>query len=670
MSTLLRIALPTPLRRCFDYSISADYPITQLQAGVRVRVPFGRRELIGILVEVVDKTTIPLKKIKPIIEVLDSEPIFCKEVLALSQWAADYYHYPLGEVFAAALPAKLRQGKPAQLSKKKLLPSPVRIDSEINEANVHSLNTAQQQAVTTIQQAQNTFQVFLLDGVTGSGKTEVYLQAMVDVIHQQQQVLVLVPEIGLTSQTIARFQERFNVPVVALHSGLTEKQRLDAWVLAKQGVAKIIIGTRSAVFTPFEKLGLIIIDEEHDLSFKQQDSFRYHARDVAIMRAQFNQIPIVLGSATPSLESLHNVTKNRFQLLRLPERAGVATLPVFEVVDIRKLTMDQGLSQPLLAAIKECLNQNEQVMLFLNRRGFAPVLMCHACGWMMKCQRCDVSMTYHLSPAKLYCHRCEAQHRVIQACQHCHEKQLYPVGLGTERLEAALANHFPNVSVARIDRDNTTRKGAMDKLLTSIHNGEHPILIGTQMLAKGHHFPNVTLVGIIDVDGGFFSSDFRALERMGQLILQVAGRAGRAAKAGRVFIQTHHPDHPLLHCLLREGYATFANTLLKERQDTRLPPYSFFALFRAQAHQLAHAEQFLAEVKSKSLSLEKNIQIAGPHLAPIPRQAGFHRSQLILQAAQRSTLQKLLKKILPEIEIMPTAKKVRWSLDVDPLELV
>jgi len=660
---LLQLAIPVPLRRQFDYLPPLGIAIENLEPGIRVRVPFQRRELVGIFLSASNQTKIPLNKLKSAIEVIDSTPVISKDIMQLCVWAADYYHHPLGEVFGAALPALLRAGKPAELGKKIKKPALVEKQPALR------LNAEQQEAVTAVIQHKETFQVFLLEGVTGSGKTEVYLQSIQSVLDDQKQVLVLIPEIGLTPQTIQRFRERFSEPVVALHSGLTERERLNAWVWANNGIAKIIIGTRSAIFTPFKNLGLIVVDEEHDHSFKQQDGFRYHARDLAIMRAHFNHIPILLGSATPSLESLHNAEQKRYCHLRLLERAGLAKLPTFEVLDIRKKPLEQGLSAPLLTAIKEHLSQGDQVMLFLNRRGFAPVLMCHACGWMAECKRCDTRMTYHQRPQRLHCHRCDAQQAVISVCGHCQAVELHTIGLGTERLEMTLAEHFPDASIARIDRDNTQHKGAIEKLLEGIQSGEHHILVGTQMLAKGHHFPKVTLVAIVDTDGGFFSSDFRALERMGQLILQVSGRAGRAEKWGKVMIQTHYPDHPLLNQLLKEGYSAFAKTILQERRDAFLPPYAFFALFRAEAHQLSQTLQFLNAIRNKIKVEKDQIQMAGPYPCPIARRAGYHRSQLIIQAKQRPVLQQFLKSLLSEIETISHKPKVRWSLDIDPVEL-
>lgn len=659
-SFILQIAVPTPLRRYFDYLPPADFPMEMLKPGLRFRVPFQQRELIGIFVGVTDKSAFPAHKLKSAIECLDQEPVIPADILELCRFAADYYHYPIGEVILSALPAWLRRGKATDVSLKKILT----ISDAMSVPLV--LNPEQQAALAAIESEKH-FKVYLLDGVTGSGKTEVYLQTIAKVLARGEQVLVLVPEIGLTPQTIQRFRERFAVAVVSLHSGMTEKQRFQAWLAAKKGEAKIVIGTRSAIFTPFVKLGLIVIDEEHDLSFKQQDGFRYHARDVAIMRAHFNHIPILLGSATPSLETLHNAHIGRYQHLHLRERAGGAQLPQFQMIDIRKLPLEHGLSAPLINEMRQHLESGNQVMLFLNRRGFSPVLMCDVCGWMVECKRCDTRMTYHYRAARLRCHHCNSERNVARRCENCGACDLQAIGQGTERIEKALAQFFSHYSIARIDRDSTRRKGSMNDMLTRIQNGEHQILIGTQMLAKGHHFPNVTLVVIVDADGGFFSADFRSLERMGQLLLQVAGRAGRKEKLGKVMIQTRHANHPLLFQLLQENYAAFSRTILDERRQAKLPPYVFFALFRAEAHNLQHATDFLQQIKNQIN--EKNIDVVGPLAAPMPRRAGKHRVQLLLQCKQRSHLQQLLKNLLSSVEDIPDKHRVRWSLDVDPLEI-
>lgn len=661
----LRIALPIPLRRCFDYLPPEKGEWRHLQPGVRIRVPFQKRELIGLFVGYTQETDVPRNKLKKITEIIDNQPIISEDIYKLCFWAADYYHYSIGEVLANALPVLLRQGKP--LVTHKLADDYILKKMQPQESI--TLNSQQQYAVNAVLKKHNTFQVFLLDGVTGSGKTEVYLQVIISILQQGKQVLVLVPEIGLTPQTIQRFRQRFLVPVVALHSGLTEKERLNAWALGKSGEAKIIIGTRSAVFAPLPYLGLIIVDEEHDLSFKQQDSFRYHARDVAIVRARFANIPVILGSATPALESFANAQQNKYIYLRLTERAGNAILPESVVVDIRNKILQQGLSTILIEEMKATLSRGEQVLLFLNRRGFSPILLCHQCGWMVQCRRCDKHMTYHQQAKRLHCHHCDSQKKIPPVCEACGKPDLQAIGHGTERLETVLETIFPEVSIARIDRDSTQKKGAMEKLLKGIHAGDHHILIGTQMLAKGHHFDNVTLVSIIDADGGFFSSDFRSLERMGQLILQVAGRAGRMEKPGKVIIQTYHPDHPLLNQLLKENYHQFAKTLLLERKEASLPPYTFFALLRVESHILEYANRFMKILRAELQPLTKTLQLLGPIPAPMPKRAGRHRIQLLMQAESRNALQKFLKQVLLAIDAIKNKSRVRWSLDIDPIDM-
>jgi len=660
---LLQIALPTPLRQNFDYLPTEGLNVSEIKPGIRIKVPFQKRQLVGIFLKAVSSTTVPHDKLKSIIEVLDQEPILTDEILQLCFWASDYYHAPLGEVLLAALPVRLRQGKEAVLTRAK--PLKINPNPEIKLI----LSEEQNLAVDTIKKHLHAFKVFLINGITGSGKTEVYLQVIETVLQSNQQILILVPEIGLTPQTIERFQTRFNVPIIALHSGMSEGARLNAWLYAKSGEAKIIIGTRSAIFTPFADLGLIIIDEEHDLSFKQQDGFRYHARDVAIVRAQQKNIPIVLGSATSSLESLANAANEKFVALNLSKRAGSAILPDFRLVDIRNQTLDEGLSAPLLTSIREHTDRNNQVLLFLNRRGYAPALICHNCGWIANCKRCDSKLTYHHHDKKLHCHYCDAQRYVVRQCENCQSLDLQAIGQGTERIEHALQRHFPEKSIVRIDRDTTRKKGEMEKILSDIQEKKHQILIGTQMLAKGHHFPDVTLVGVLDADGGFFSADFRAIERMGQLILQVAGRSGRQETKGEVCIQTRQPDHPLFHQLIRESYLKFASSILEERKKTQLPPFAFLALFRAEAHKLEDAMQFLKEVKNNIDSNLKNLQIMGPISAPMSRRAGRFRVQLLLHSINRKDLQSALKAIMSKIELSIPKQRVRWSLDVDPLEI-
>lgn len=533
-----------------------------------------------------------------------------------------------------------------------------------------TLNTAQHQAFDAVCAALDRFATFALDGVTGSGKTEVYLEIIQRVIAAGRQALVLVPEIGLTPQLINRFQARLGQAPATMHSGLNTGERLQAWLQARNGEAAVIIGTRSAVFTPLQRPGLIIIDEEHDLSFKQQDGFRYHARDVAVWRARQLAIPIVLGSATPSFETLYNIERGRYHRIALPARVADAKPPRARTIDIRGQKLEGNLSPGLLQAIDRHLNQGNQVLLFLNRRGFAPTLLCHDCGWVAQCRRCDAHLTYHHGQRRLRCHHCGAEQPLFEHCPECGGGELHPLGHGTERVEQALRDRFPQFGCARIDRDSTRRKGSLEKLLEDAHSGRHRILLGTQMLAKGHHLPKVTLAAVLDGDQGLFGVDFRAGERMAQLITQVAGRAGRAALAGEVLIQTHHPDHPLLHTLLTEGYHRYAATAMEERREAELPPFMNLALLRAEATEAAAPGHFLDAALNLTEQLRTTgVTLLGPFPAPMERRAGRYRAQLLLQAKQRGDLHRLLDTWLPQLSELPSARKVRWSVDVDPMEM-
>ncbi|MCW9030148.1 MAG: primosomal protein N' [Gammaproteobacteria bacterium] len=733
-----RIAIPTPLRRYFDYLAPANIQAKTPQPGVRVKVPFGRQTLVGILLDVVHETDVPGNKLKPVIEVLDELPVFDSELLQLLRWCSAYYHHPIGEVMQNALPVKLRQGAnthikgirrwqitpegetvepqslkraakqiallgdlkqassgllDSQLSEQHVGWHPVMkrlqekgwvksveenalpIATPINSAPV--LNPDQQHAINRIIEQRDHFHAFVLEGVTGSGKTEVYLQVIEDIIKQGKQALVLVPEIGLTPQLFDRFLKRLDGRIAIMHSGLNDEERLQAWLNTQAGSADVIIGTRSAVFSPLLRPGIIIIDEEHDLSFKQQDGFRYSARDLAVKRARDLNIPIVLGSATPSLETLYNALQHRYETLLLPERAGEAKPPVIHLLDVRSQKMEHGISAQLLHKMKEHLERDSQVLLFLNRRGFAPVLMCHECGWHALCPRCDAHMTLHQSNSQLRCHHCGTEQYQPKVCPKCHSEDLLQMGFGTERIEQALNELFPHYHVIRIDRDSTRRKGSMQKLLTEINNGKRQILIGTQMLAKGHHFPNVTLVAMLNADHGLYSSDFRASERMGQLILQVAGRAGREEKEGEVLIQTHHPDHPLFTPLLKHDYPGFAESLIEERQQTELPPFTHLALLRAEAVDqkspmvfLEQARLLLEQVGQVNSANQNDVMLMGPFPALMERRAGRYRAQLLIQANSRKQLQALFASGISQIEKEQTAKKVRWSIDIDPQDLM
>ena len=734
--TILRLALPSPLRRLFDYLAPQGVPHAALQPGVRLRVPFGRREVVGVLVEVVQHSEVPADKLKPALQLLDRTPPLPAPLFKLCLWTAQYYQHSLGDTLSWALPVLLRQGEPAEVRQERywhategasaddprLARAPrqrealrtlaqhhhgvphgllsklqlntdsldlllekglVRVEVRRSTPLVRHggwlaqpelpLNAEQRAAFNAVQSGMSGFGAYLLYGVTGSGKTEVYLQLIRHCLEAGKQALVLIPEINLGPQTVERFARRFNARIALLHSGVNDRERLDAWLAARDGEADIVIGTRSALFTPLKHPGLIIVDEEHDASYKQQEGLRYHARDLALVRARQEHLPIVLGSATPSLESLHNAHAGRYALLKLTQRAGGAQQPRFLRLDVKSLPLDAGISGPLQQAIRQTLEAGQQVLVFLNRRGFAPTLLCHDCGWISQCPRCDARMTLHQRHNELRCHHCGHVERPPRNCPECNQVDLRPVGAGTERAEERLALLFPQFPVLRIDRDSTSRKGAMDKLFTTINKGEPCILVGTQMLAKGHHFPRVTLVAILDADGGLFSADFRASERMAQLTVQVAGRAGRAEEPGKVIIQSHLADHPLLVQLTEQGYPAFAEQALSERRGAGLPPFAHLALLRGEAHKPGQAEAFLddactyAEQLCAELKLN-GIELLGPVPAPMERRAGRFRAQLLLQCSSRAPLHKLLAHWLPVLEAMPAGRAVRWSLDVDPLE--
>jgi len=730
-SLYLQVAVPVPLRQIFTYLAPPGLTPEAQVVGCRVSVPFGRRKLVGIITGVQTHTEQAQARLRAATALIDHEPLWPAELWSMLLWASNYYQHPLGEVLHTALPLLLRQGKPAhtatetiwflsesghqvadgalqraprQLAIMRLLrehpqglrqqalqadeaasadalkrllqkhwvrAEQVTLEPAVPRGQAEPgppLHPQQAAAVTAVTEALTRYQAFLLEGITGSGKTEVYLQLITECIARGKQVLVLVPEIGLTPQMIRRFEKRLACRIAVLHSGLNDSERLAAWLAAKNGEVDVVLGTRSAIFTPLQRPGMLIIDEEHDTSFKQQDGFRYSARDLAIWRAHHNNIPVVLGSATPSGESLYNVARGRFSLLQLTERAGGAQSPQLQLLDVRAQPMHEGLSDRLLQLIQQHLDKQNQVLLFLNRRGFAPTLMCHDCGWIATCQRCDSHMTYHQRDARLRCHHCGAERRAEQRCGQCQSENLLTVGAGTERIEAALRERFPDTEIIRIDRDTTRRRGSLEDLLHRIKEGRRQILVGTQMLAKGHHFPNVTLVGILDADQGLHSAEFRAPERMAQQVLQVAGRAGRAEQPGRVIIQTHRPEHPLLISLLRDGYNAFAATMLKEREAAALPPFTALALFRAEAVERAAPLAFLEQVRALLQTIpDTQVQIYGPMPAPMEKRAGRFRAQLVVQSAQRSRLQQLLAAVLPKIENLKN-RKVRWSIDIDPTD--
>jgi primosomal protein N' (replication factor Y) len=724
---ILQVAIAVPLDRLFDYCAPDGCTLDDIKLGMRVLVPFGNRRKIGFVVGVSSNSGFDVARLKQVEKILDAEPLLSAQDLALLQWASHYYHHPLGEVLSAAFPGALRQGKAATsrgessfnltpkgrdtgLEQLKRAPKQQALlalfhsqGTAIREAELKSSQTAlkillekglvsrctehsspqtlqlnaalsanaeQQAAIDAIIAGLGSFSVYLLEGVTGSGKTEVYMQVIAAVLSQGLQVLVLLPEITLTPQLEQRFLHRFGVPIVSFHSRLTDTQRLNAWLGMQQNGAAIMLGTRSALFTPLKVPGLIILDEEHDASFKQQEGFRFSARDVAIARAKSLNVPVVLGSATPSLESLFNVERQRYRLLHLSVRAGNAVAPVFQLLDIRNKKMQAGLSESLITAIKATLVQNQQVLLFLNRRGYAPVQICHGCGWVSRCRHCDANLVIHAAEKQLRCHHCGSAQELLSLCPACKSGELQAVGMGTERIEQTLISLFPDKLVLRLDRDTTQRKGSLETYLQQINSGEADIIIGTQMLAKGHHFPNVTLVAILDIDSGLFSIDFRAGEKLAQLIVQVAGRAGRADKPGRVILQTRQPQHPLLITLLEQGYRAFAQTVLQERQQASLPPYSHQALFRVYAATHQAPQPFLAALSHIIATANTgDTLVMGPVSAPMARRAGQYHFQLLLQNTRRQELHRLLDIILPAIAGLKEARAVRWSLDVDPVDL-
>ena len=543
----------------------------------------------------------------------------------------------------------------------------VTVDRQISG---HTLNREQQRAVDTINRAGNTYHVYLLDGVTGSGKTEVYIHAINTVLLQGRQALVLVPEIALTPQLVERFSTQLDYPITTMHSGMRDSERKKAWLDAGNNVARVILGTRSSLWIPLHKPGLISVDEEHDLSYKQQEGFRYSARDLSVIRARQLGIPVILGSATPSLESLLNCTRGRYTRLPLTRRAGAARLPQISILDTRNRDMDGALSDRMIAVIREHLDKKQQILMFLNRRGYAPVMMCHACGWICRCPRCDIQMTYHKTTGRLCCHHCQHQQAIIAECPDCKADQIIEIGHGTQRLMETLNRIFPAARVARLDRDATRKRGTLEEILNGVHRGEIDILVGTQIMAKGHHFPAVTLVGIIDADRGLFSADYRSTERLAQLITQVSGRAGRIQQTGKVIIQTHFPDHPLIRALEKQDYPLLADLLLTERKAAGLPPYSYQVLLRAEANQSGAVEKFLVMAKQELLSIDKQLDVFGPYTAPIEKKAGRYRMQLMLQSASRQAIGKCLHDWVSILEKHPGGRRVRWALDVDPQDLL
>ncbi|MEM7220316.1 MAG: primosomal protein N' [Pseudomonadota bacterium] len=720
---IIRVAIPRPLRRLFDYELPVG--MRAPEPGARVRVPFASRELVGVALELIQASD--HDEPKAVLEVLDDEPALEPEMLELARWLARYYHYPLGEVCLALLPNAARRGasltitttpawrllagadaaalgraprqraalealrdaggelaasdlRQAGFQRDLLLALAERGFAEEFDQPPHAatlqraasdvrLNAEQRAALERILATTDRFAAHLLYGITGSGKTEVYLQALSAVLAAGRQVLVLVPEIALTPQTLARFRARFG-HAVALHSQLADGERLQTWLRCRAGLDRILIGTRSAILTPFADLGLIVIDEEHDPSFKQAEGLRYSARDLALVRARELGIPVVLGSATPALESLHNARTGRYAVSRLTERPGGASSPALRIVDIRGQRLEHGLSETLRAEVGRHLDAGGQALVFINRRGYAPVLFCTSCRWQAGCAHCDARQTLHQRPTELRCHHCGARARVPRACPNCNSTALVAVGTGTQRTEEALAEQFPDVPLLRIDRDTTRSAARLEAQLATIAKGEPALLVGTQMLAKGHHFPAVTLVAIVDADSGFLAADYRAPERAAALILQVAGRAGRAERPGEVLIQSLHPDNPVLDALVTGGYDAFAATELANREQGGLPPFAPIALLRADATDPRAAQALLRQLVAPlgaELTADDRLTVWGPAPAPLSRVSGRHRFQTLLRARERRHLHRALTAL---VAAAPPSRhgKLSWSLDVDPYD--
>jgi primosomal protein N' (replication factor Y) len=729
---LIKVAVPVPLADAFDYRAPPG-PLPAV--GCRVRVPFGRGERIGIVVDHPATTEVAPARLKTVTGVLDTSPALGTELLLSLRWAAEYYHHPVGAVLSHALPGLLREGRPIDeppeptwqltalgraqpleqlprshrqqaralraLRERPMTASELKAD-EVTAASLERLAakgwiepaplrdrfaeprtlhpvgpqpelTEDQRgvlaAIAATQAARKGFRAYLLHGVTGSGKTEIYLRLIAAELAAGRQTLLLVPEIGLTPQLIRRLRERFGEELAVLHSAVTERERFDAWRRAYRREARLVVGTRSAVFAPLPSAGLIIVDEEHDSSYKQQRGFRYSARDLAVVRAQRLNVPVVLGSATPSLETFNNAVQGRYERLSLPRRIGSAGVPTVRVVDLNRHASRQALSTPLVSAIDQHLAAGNQVLLFLNRRGFAPALFCPQCKTTEQCRRCDARMTVHAKTAVVRCHHCGAERSLDYTCRTCGGQRI-AVGAGTQRVGEELAALFPAARIARLDRDSTSRKGALAAVLHDVEAGNIEILIGTQMLTKGHDFPRVTLVGVLNADQGLFGTDPRSHERLAQTILQVAGRAGRADRPGEVVIQTHYPDHPLLKCLLEGDYTAFATLALAERRDAAWPPFAHLAVWHAEATRREAAVAFLEQVRDAAAEAnEARVTVLGPAALSMERKDGRYRSQLLFRSAERAPLHRLVERTLAAVRHAPAARRARWSIDIDPLEV-
>jgi primosomal protein N' (replication factor Y) (superfamily II helicase) len=731
---VLRVAIDAPLRSPFDYLPPPGLASAAVPLGVRVRVPVGRRETIGVVVDHADQSQVSAAALKSVHQIIDSAPVLDSALMQLLRWTADYYHHPLGEVIAGALPRALRDGAAAtaqlqcwrateagigalstgaarraprqhallsllaahpdglsasdltaqlprwrdaaRLARERGWIERLEVAAPANPPQPAStdprepppLSAAQAEAVARIDASAQAFAAWVLQGATGSGKTEVYLQCAARTLARGGSVLVLVPEIGLTPQLVQRFRARLETPIAVLHSGLSDAERLAAWRAARSGHARVVLGTRSAVFAPMPQLALIVVDEEHDSSYKQHDGgCRYSARDLALVRAQQSGIPVVLGSATPAFETLQNLIGGRYRGLTLPRRDDQAPSPRLALIDLRAHTVRQGLSTPVIDAVRRHLAASGQVLVFINRRGYAPTLLCTACGWIAPCHACDARLTVHRASGQLRCHHCGAMEALPERCLRC-GFAVKPVGQGTERVEETLRELFPGETLIRLDRDTASRPEELDAIIGSVLSGQARILVGTQMVTKGHHFPGISLVAVLNADQGLFSTDFRAAERLAQTIVQVAGRAGRERNRGEVLIQTEYPEHPLLQSLLSGGYEGFAAAALVEREAARWPPFGRLAVLRASTRSSGGALEFLAAAKKLSPAT-REVRLLGPVAAAMARRAERYHAQLLIECADRGPLHRFIDDWLPQVETLARAQRVRYALDVDPIDI-
>ena len=727
---ILKVALDVPLYKLFDYQLNKKNS-TKPSIGSRVLVPFGKQKKVGVIIDIANRSSVAKSKLKECISILDENPIFEKKQLDFIHFASNYYQYPLGRVLYAAMPGNLRKGKsltkfidsivitdngknvdldslkkraPKQAALMSILMENHTLDSnglsnifpewkkyskrpieknwikieQIIESHKDiqkldkntkgpTLNPEQKKAILDVKKS-HTFNTFLLDGVTGSGKTEIYLSLISDVIERGQDALILVPEIGLINQLNRRIEVRLGIKPSQYHSGLTENERFITWKKIQESKTRIILGTRSAILAPFKNLGLIVVDEEHDISYKQQEGFRYSARDLAVMRAKNFNIPVILGSATPSLESFNQHVNNKYKYLTLKKRAGNAKMPSMHLIDLNKGHSEDGLSKLLIKSMNEHIENDGQILVFINRRGYAPTLICKTCNFIAECSRCDSRMTLYLSKKLLLCHHCGYKEKYKKSCIKC-DSEMIALGQGSQRIEDSLKKHFPNEQILRIDSDSTQQKSSLDEALEKAKAGKAKILVGTQMLSKGHHFSSLSLVVVVNADQGLFSNDFRGSERLAQNIIQVAGRAGREKKKGQVIIQTEYPDHPFWPLLFQGGYKEIVEMTLMDRKSANWPPYSFIVLIRAQSHRKKYTWSFLEEAKKILISQKANFSILGPVSAPMEKKASHYRGQLLLQSEGRKSLNQSLKVFIDEIERKKFVRRVKWSIDVDPIEL-